>query len=271
MHSTSDTILSFKTEAVFSVLQSVVSIILISSLFLGTNPSAKAENSKPLLHFDLRSTIIVDAHTQIKPDTFPPRWFQNFIYRLKTKNQPLPEYVNTDPLFPENFTYQEKSPCEVAFEGYDPAIRETIKQLSFQTLFTHTHEEVKKYYPGQELLRAEGRLTRRDGGYTDLTLKFTWAAENPSKYYGNFRNKNPIEIKLSQDRKITIYNRSPASWKKSDDGKHFEMTANYSLHSQQKKLLQKHSIMHMRVYWERGYQDYQIYNIGMLMNQLECL
>lgn len=230
-------------------------------------PFANTENPT----IDLSASVVQDFTHPNQRDTFPPRWFQNFIYKLRTKNDPLPVYEEPNPLFPENTTYRDKKPCEVDFEGYDPTVRESKKELPYEILFSHTHEEVKKYYPGREMLRAEGRLTRRDGGYTDLTLKFIWAAEDPGKYYGNFRNKNPVEINLTQNKQITLYNRSPAAWEMSDDGKYYIMTARYSIHSHQKKLLQNHSLKNMRVYWERGYQDYAIYHTGMLMNQLKCL
>lgn len=204
-------------------------------------------------------------------DTFPPGWLQNFFSRFVKKKKPLPTYENEKHIFPPAETIRKNSPCQVDFEGFDPGVGEFQKRFSFETMFTYTHQEVKKRYPGKDMLQTDVRLVERNDGKMDLSLRFTWNAENPQRFYGNFRNKHPLEIKLMDGDVITLYNRTSGTWVLSEDESSYTMTVNYSLPDHHMKVLEKNFISDVRIYWERGYENYPVYNIGVLVDQLNCL
>lgn len=223
-------------------------------------------------------TTIETNHTSHKSDftvsnfdTFPPTWLQNFFSRIFRKKKSLPVYNHENHVFPRNDLMKNKSPCQVDFDGFDVHVGESQKRLSFETLFTYAHQEVRNRYPGKDMLRTEVRCVERNNDKVDLSLRFTWYAENPQRFYGNFRNKHPLEIKLMDGSIITLYNRTSGSWTLSEEDNSYTMLINYALPAHHIKTLEKSFISDVRIYWERGYEDYPIHNIGVVMDQLDCL
>jgi|GEM_PF-5245237 len=204
-------------------------------------------------------------------DTFPPGWLQNFFSRIMRKKKTLPSYEIKNNIFPHNEFIKKKSPCQIDFDGFDLHVGESQKRFSYETLFTFSHKEIRNRYPGKDMLHTMVRVIERNNEKIDLTLKFIWNAENPQRFYGNFRNKHPLEIKLMDGDVITLYNRTSGTWVLSEDESSYTMTVNYSIPDHHTKVLEKNFISDVRIYWERGYEDYPVYNIGVLIDQLNCL
>src|SRR5690625_1446307 len=150
-------------------------------------------------------------------DTFPPGWLQNFFSRIMRKKKTLPSYEIKNNIFPHNEFIKKKSPCQIDFDGFDLHVGESQKRFSYETLFTFSHKEIRNRYPGKDMLHTMVRVIERNNEKIDLTLKFIWNAENPQRFYGNFRNKHPLEIKLMDGDVITLYNRTSGTWVQRDD------------------------------------------------------
>lgn len=161
--------------------------------------------------------------------------------------------------------------CEVIFDGRDPATGNRKKELSWQHLFSFTAPHIKPYLPGKDLLYADSKMFRFNGGYTYLTIKFLWNARSPQTSYGRLRSSGAIRFYLADNKSVTLYNNQESNWVLNKETNVYEMQSLFLLHPRQIKLLRNEPVLKAVVYWERGFEEYPIYPITTFMDQLGCL
>ncbi|MBY5957142.1 hypothetical protein KUV50_03270 [Membranicola marinus] len=199
-------------------------------------------------------------------DTFPL-----FAFFSKNKKAGIQlEEQNTD-LFPDSKPYLTESDCRILFEGIDPGTGERKKELEPQSFIAYTAPSLKPYLPGKDLLQASAQFLKFGGGYIYLALKFEWHAKKPMDAFGRLKAQGAVRCHLTNEKSVTIYNSKESTWQKSGDSESFALQALFLLHPKQIKLLKENPVMGVTVYWERGYEEYPVYPIALLMNQLNCL
>ncbi len=248
----------------------VVLVILFLSL---TSTQAVSSNSnfefKNQLVESLNDVQFLNNYNRINGnrfyhvDTFP------FFHR-KPKRTIEPEEVS-NALFPDSKSYLKPYNCDVIFNGKDPASGERKKELEFEPFFSYTASNIKPYLSGKDMLVAEAKMIKFGGGYTYLSILFHWNAKNPHSAYGRLKAQGAIRCYLTDDKSVTLYNNKESAWQQNEDQTTHNMQALFLLHPRQIKLLQKHPIINLTVYWERGYEEYPIYPITFFMDQIKCL
>lgn len=195
----------------------------------------------------------------------------------------LPFNRGTDPMKPssaQSFTstlYPSPVPrmveygCKIMFDGRDPATGDRKKELAPESLFSYTAPHIKPYLPGEDLLEAQCNFIRFSGGYTFLVITFNWHARNPETSYGRLKANGAIRFTLTGHKTVTLFNNEECTWTYNPQDENFTLQAFYMLHPRQIKLLKKHPLQKATVYWEKGYEEYPIYPITILQNQLQCL
>lgn len=185
----------------------------------------------------------------------------------------LPENVvlRGEPLIPDSRKYLKDDPCEIASEGKDPRTGKRKKELAYEKLLSHTPEDVKYYLSGRDLLQIDGRISRLDGGYIYLTLKFIWSANSPEKYFGPMKKNSAVSFALENGKQVTLYAGNGADWHSLSDGSLKEMTAHFPIHPRQVRKFKKFFVKKMRVFWSTGYQEFSVYNVAMIRDQLDCI
>lgn len=174
-------------------------------------------------------------------------------------------------LLPNSKAYLKPYPCNVDFEGFDPVVGKRKKELSYEPLFSYTSPNIKPYIPGRDLLYADARLVKLSGGYKYLSLKFTWKAKSPESAYGHLKAQNAVRCLLSDNKSVTLFNSALSNWNYDAIHEHYILTAFFPINPKHIKILQKHSLSAIRIYWSQGYEDYPIYPITFFMDQLKCL
>lgn len=182
-----------------------------------------------------------------------------------------PKKLNASSLLPESAWQRITYECDIVFDGRDPVTGNRKKELAYDPLFSYTSSHIKPYLPGKDLLEAECKLFRFNGGYTYLDIKFHWNARNPRSHYGRLKSNGAIRFYLTDKKSITLYNNQESNWQLDSQSDTYILQSLFLLHPKQIKLLKKEVAMKAVVYWERGFEEYPIYPITIFKNQLSCL
>lgn len=137
-------------------------------------------------------------------------------------------------------------------------------------IFTYTDPDLRPYFKDKDLITCRGRLSKI-GPYIYLTIEFQIASSHSQSNFGSLQNGSLLRFRLLNGEYVTMHNI------KSDRGRidpysgHTIFSGQYALGKEEIKKLMKSGLDKMRVLWETGYEDYEVYYVDFLSNQLHCL
>ena len=139
-----------------------------------------------------------------------------------------------------------------------------------QQIFTHTDPDLRTYFRDKELITCNA-FTSRIGEYVYLTVNFSVASPNARKNFGGLAEGSLLRLLLLDGTIIDLFNLQ------GDGGKIDPYTGNtifigrYLMDKSVQREALKSELDKMRVVWRTGYEDYQIYHVDFLINQINCL
>ena len=160
--------------------------------------------------------------------------------------------------------------CVYETDTTDLATRLTRRELAPSILFTHTDPDLRPYFKDKELITCRGRLSMV-GPYMYFTIEFQIASSHSQSNFGSLQEGSLLRLKLMNDTNVSLYNL------KTDEGRIDPYTgytifaAQYAIGKQEMKSLRSSELDKMRVMWSTGFEDYDVYNIDLLINQVNCL
>ncbi len=160
--------------------------------------------------------------------------------------------------------------CVYETDTTDLATRLTRRELAPSILFTHTDPDLRPYFKDKELITCRGRLSMI-GPYMYFTIEFQIASSHSQSNFGSLQEGSLLRLKLMNDTNVSLYNL------KTDEGRIDPYTgytifvAQYAIGKQEMKSLRSSELDKMRVMWSTGFEDYDVYNIDLLINQINCL
>ncbi len=161
-------------------------------------------------------------------------------------------------------------PCGIAFEGRDPQDRQYRKELKPQLLFTHTDERLRPYLKEKEYMKCEGFMHRM-GGFTFLTLQFTFAYPNAREAYGLIEKNSILSIRLLNGTYILLRSGQLAQGTYDRDREILTYRVYYPIDRDDLPLMRHSEVDQIRVFWSSGYEEYQVRQLDFFQRQLECL
>ena len=160
--------------------------------------------------------------------------------------------------------------CVYETDTTDLATRLTRRELAPSILFTHTDPDLRPYFKDKELITCRGRLSMI-GPYMYFTIEFQIASSHSQSNFGALQEGSLLRLKLMNDTYVSLYNL------KTNEGRIDPYTGNtifaaqYAIGKQEMKTLRSSELDKMRVMWSTGFEDYDVYNIDLLINQINCL
>jgi hypothetical protein len=180
------------------------------------------------------------------------------------------------PLYPTSFETDDSKrsednyDCEIVFDGYDTDIGADRKEVKTQSFFGFTQEKLKPYFKTDDYLNCDANISKVGKKYF-LTLKITIRSKDANKNYGALKANENIKIQLINGR--SVYGLSINT----DEGQiesytgHTVYTGIYQLDKGDINDLKKHFVDYIGIIWSSGYEQYDIYNVDLLTNQIKCL
>jgi hypothetical protein len=160
--------------------------------------------------------------------------------------------------------------CEIVFDGFDEDIGSNRKEVKTQRFFSFSQETMKPYFKTEDFLVCDGNISKVGKKYY-LTLKIRIRSKDANKTYGTLLANENIKIELINGRRVYGLNVN------SDSGEIESYTGNtlytgiFVLDKSDVNDLKKNYLDHIGVIWSSGYEQYDIYNVDFLTNQLKCL
>lgn len=161
--------------------------------------------------------------------------------------------------------------CNISFEGIDEFLGKKRKDVARSVFFTHTDDDMRRYMKTEDYVKCEGGLTQIKGGVLLLNLFISIKTTDAKRAFGQIGKGGLISIKMLDGSKVTLAN-NKADVGNFDPltGRH-TYTTQYLINSGQEKKLKNAEVDMVRVIWETGYEDYEVYNIDFFKDQFQCL
>lgn len=192
-------------------------------------------------------------------------------YRARSYEQSLPltdNYVGVNQQ--DLILNPPQAPCQIVHEGVDNKSGNFRKQLKKQFLFSHTDDRLRVYLKDKEYMRCEGYFST-DGGYSFLTLEFTFAYPNAHEAYGIIEEGSVLTIKMLNDDFVNLYSGEMVQGSYDTKKEILTYRVHYPISRSDINYLKDSEVDAIRVFWSSGFEEYEVYHLDFFANQLRCI
>ncbi len=235
---------------------------------------------------DLKSreqAIVVEAPTAIIEDTSTQeaevavglqsdRSDEGIESPSESAGSPRAMEVHRIPLLTDLWTQNPpESTCEYGFQGLDGTTGELKTELASEFFFAYTDPRLKSYLKDQDYIYATAYLSSLAGGFRYLTLTIVVNAMTAQTSYGRIKKGSLMNILLMNGKIVSLFasNESLGTLDKKEGRVSYEVR--YPIDYQKDRLLSKSEVNRVRIIWSSGYEEYDVTNVDLVMNQLHCL
>lgn len=161
-------------------------------------------------------------------------------------------------------------PCVVASSSRDEFSGEISKELARAELFRYTNPALKAYLQGKTHVICEAALAST-GAKATLLLTFNINDPNARKAFGRMEKNSLATLKFLDGSTFELQNliADDGVFSAENDGSIFR--AQYPLNPEAFKKIRKNGLDRIRILWSKGYEDYEVQQVDLLMRQAECL
>lgn len=160
--------------------------------------------------------------------------------------------------------------CKVVFDGIDEVTGKKRKELASNFLFSYTHPKMKASIGDKDFLSCNAFLVSM-GGLTYLTLDVTIASKRARTTYGQIKGGSTISLMLINDEKVLMPNLNHSPGQIESHTGNTKYRAIYAMGKKEVKEFKKSEIDKIGIMWSTGYEEYEVYEIDFIMQQLDCL
>lgn len=163
------------------------------------------------------------------------------------------------------------SECTYRFKGMDDFLGKEKTEVQPNLFFFHTDPELRKYMKGQEYIECTAGLANSTGGVTTLNIEVVIRSQNALREFGGLQKGNAMTIKLVNGEIVKLLSVN------SDNGTFDQTTGLTTFRNQflvqkgEESAMRETEIDKIRLVWSNGYEDYDVYEVDFMMNQLNCL
>ncbi len=182
-----------------------------------------------------------------------------------------PDMVDKRPSYFNKTEYRARPyDCKFATDSIDLASGRIRLETTPGLLFTYTEPELRPYFKDKDLMKCRGRLSKL-GPYVYLDIEFQIASSHSQSNFGSLPNGSLLRFQLMNEESVALYNGKPNSGRIDPYSGHTIFTGQYALGKKELHALKKSGLDKMRVMWSTGFEDYDVYYMDFLINQINCL
>ncbi len=137
-------------------------------------------------------------------------------------------------------------------------------------LFLYTTPDFSKWSKRKNLMEASAHLYQVDKSLF-LIISIQINSINAKRSYGNIARNTQMKIYLDNGNHIYLENieRDKGKVNRSEEKTNYKCIL--PIDKSDRKLLQKNFITKIGIMWGEGYQEYEVHNLDLIQNQLQCL
>ena len=160
--------------------------------------------------------------------------------------------------------------CQIIFDGIDIKSKQYKKEIAPSYFFSYTPAAIKNELKTNHLIWVEAQLVRLET-QEYLNLNIHLYSQTASDHYGIIEPNSKLIIKAISGKKIELLSRSKGIPHKEHHRSSYVYAVSYPLDKSKMKKLGAEEIDKVGIQWSSGYEEYTIYEVDFLMNQLACL
>ncbi|MFN0176640.1 MAG: hypothetical protein ACKVU0_18510 [Saprospiraceae bacterium] len=161
-------------------------------------------------------------------------------------------------------------PCVIAASSRDEFSGEISRETAQAELFRFTNPALKAYLQGKTHVICEAALSST-GAKMTLLLTFRINDPNARKAFGSLEKNSVASIKFLDGSTFELQNAvaNDGVFNAENDASIF--LGQYPLNPEVLKKIRRTGLDKLRVQWSKGYDDYDVQQVDLLMRQVECL
>ena len=161
--------------------------------------------------------------------------------------------------------------CIVTFDGIDDFTKKKKREIALQSFFRHTEDFMKPAMKDKDYINCDISASRIQGGFYFINLNFTILTKEAQKSFG-FLDKGALFVfKLINGEIVSLYNTKTDIGTVDVNNGTTIYRVGLQLNGAEVKALTSTEMDVVRVAWSTGYEDYEIFNMDILINLFKCL
>jgi hypothetical protein len=185
----------------------------------------------------------------------------------KTRISRIPDF-ELDNRSPYSIT--ENDACEVIFNGFDNQIKKKRREIKGGNWFGYTHPKLGSYFKENDFLRGEASLMKVDNK-TFLNLRLVLATRDARRSYGFIQEDAMLRITFINGDRVYLNSQVRSDGNLEAYTGNTVYTCLFPLDKDDLKELERTEIDRVGIMWSTGFEEYDIYNVDFIINQLSCL
>ncbi len=161
-------------------------------------------------------------------------------------------------------------PCVIATSSRDEFSGEISRETARAELFRFTNPALKTYLQGKTHVVCDAALAST-GTKATLLLTFKINDPNARKAFGGLEKNSVASLKFLDGSTFELQNAvaDDGVFNAENDASIFR--AQYPLNPEALKKIRRTGLDKLRILWSKGYDDYDVQQVDLLMQQVECL
>lgn len=144
-------------------------------------------------------------------------------------------------------------------------------ETSFEELFFHTPQQLKSFFKDTPYISGSSKMSKHKSGAIYLTLSYTIATSTARRDFGSIDKNALCFITLFSGETVRLSNVTQDLGRINSSKNETTYEGIYLLDNSSVRSLKKSPIASIRMVWSTGFEEYEIHNINLLRNQLNCL
>ncbi|MEL6390092.1 MAG: hypothetical protein AAFQ02_08000 [Bacteroidota bacterium] len=173
-------------------------------------------------------------------------------------------------LFISNLCIPSQQNCDIRFEGIDLSTKKYRVEMVPAYFFSYTPVEIKNDLLTENLITTTAQLTQIEDDI-QLRLRVEVASKQARSVYGGISAGSVLVITLINEDELRLQCEVGSQGRFNDLETGFIYEMSYALDRRSIKKLQKAEIDKLALQWTSGLEEYTIYEVDLLLNQLTCL
>ncbi len=161
--------------------------------------------------------------------------------------------------------------CNLAFDGIDEFMGRNRKDVERDVLFSFTDDDMRRYMKEEDYIICEGNLTQIKGGILLLNLFISIKTLDAQRSFGGLSKGNLVTIKMIDGKSVSLVNNQSDNGVYNPLEKRHTFTGQFRINAGQEKDLNQGEVDMVRIIWDTGYEDYEVYNLDFFIDQFKCL
>ncbi len=159
--------------------------------------------------------------------------------------------------------------CKFVFDGKDEISGKKRKELEPQFFFGYSNEKMKPFFKNDDMLTCTAAISKTGKDYY-LILNITIKSKDAIRNYGSIKEGEHIKIDFVGAKNIYGTCNISSTGKIEPYTGYTKYRIVYEINRGDIKALKCEYIDKIGIFWTSGYEEYDIYNVDLLKNQLEC-